>query len=715
MKKFKLIAVLIFISLLPLLNAQQLAFPGAEGFGKYSAGGRSGIVIYVTNLNDAGAGSLREALTSNKGQKRTIVFSVSGTIELQSTIEIKYDSYITVAGQTAPGDGICIKNFPLKVGDSHDIIFRYIRFRLGDEQDCGSETGCDDFDALAFRRSYNIVLDHCSLSWSIDDILDLTVMTGYSSVQWCILHEPLTDSKHSKGSHGYIAGWDGSSYGGGAVFGGGSYHHNLLVSGASRTPRLDKYPGDGGERDLIDIVNNVIYNWSGYGAYGGEAADVNWHNNYHKYGPNTSNKSQIFLPGDTCRMHMDGNYVYGYPNVTADNSKGISASTLLSVSQILQDNPFDVWSIDMQPAIAAYNSVLLHSGAYLPNRDSCDARIVNDVINRTGKIIDSQSEVGGWPVLNSTTAPVDTDLDGMPDHWENKMGLDSSNATDRNIVTANGYTQLELYLNSIEFQKIVPNVIYKYDQNGQILVTWDDIYIGEDTFRVERSIDGSEFVPIGYVLKNISQFVDDSTFQLSEVLQYRVIAVQHGVTESPASEIISATTLELQVEDTIHVGDTLDIKVVFDPQNTTNQLIGWELSQLSDTISELNQSGQFIAKSTGIATVIANLLDGSDVSVSKTIVIEAPVLVKNVMHNWKEMVSIYPNPSRDGLFNVYIDPNLTEVIQINVFDISGRKVYENDIEQKGIISLPFQFENGIYLMNLGYKEHNQNFKIIVSR
>jgi hypothetical protein len=418
------------------------------------------MVVEVTNLKDSGAGSLRQALTTNKGVKRTIVFTVSGTIVLASPIEVKYDSLITIAGQTAPGDGICIRDFPITFSDSKEIIVRYIRSRLGDQQTC---TDCD-IDAISIRKCHHIILDHCSFSWSIDAVTDLTVETGYSTVQYCMIYEALLNSKHSKGAHSMGTGWDGNSHGDHGVFGGGSYHHNLIASCNTRTPRIDSYAGEDntGVRDLVDIVNNVIYNWSGNGAYGGENADVNWQNNYYKYGPNTTSKrNQILQPDGECKVYLLGNYVESYPAVTADNTQGIylystgKVATATQLDTILKSAPFSVWSINMQTAQDAYAKVLAEAGASLPKRDSTDIRVVDNVINRTGKIIDSQSQVGGWAVYSSSTSPVDTDHDGMPDDWENFYGFNPNLATDRNNdADGDGYTNLEEYLNGLPIVKV---------------------------------------------------------------------------------------------------------------------------------------------------------------------------------------------------------------------------------------------------------------------
>ena len=438
--------------------AQQPAFPGAEGFGKYTRGGRGGIVLEVTSLDDSGPGTLRDALLSYKGQKRTIVFRVSGTIELMSPIQVKYDSCITIAGQTAPGDGICIKNYPLTLSDSKHIIVRFIRFRLGDEQSCVSPD-CD-IDAMSVRKCHHIMLDHCSFSWSIDALLDLTVETGYTTVQYCLLSEALLNSKHSKGAHSMAAGWDGNSHGDNGIFGGSTFHHNLIASCNSRTPRLDSYAGENntGKRDLMDVVNNVIYNWDSYGAYGGEHADANWQNNYYKYGPATGKKDQIFQPDQACKLYLSGNHMDGFVLVTADNSKGIYILGTKAIPEqldtILKPVPFNVWPINIEAAEEAYNTVLIQAGAVLPARDSADSRIIRDVINRTGKIIDSQSEVGGWPLLNNGVAPEDTDHDGMPDEWEDSTGLDKNNPDDRNHLDIDGYTMLEKYLNDFDLPAI---------------------------------------------------------------------------------------------------------------------------------------------------------------------------------------------------------------------------------------------------------------------
>jgi pectate lyase len=440
MKKIELISIVaVFLLTLVRLNAQQLAFPTAEGYGKYAKGGRGGVVVEVTNLNDSGAGSFRDAV-QNKIGPRTIVFRVGGIIDLKSQVTLRDDAYVTIAGQTAPGGGICIRNFPLMIQGCQHIVVRYLRSRLGD-------FGTGEDDALSVRTSRNVILDHCSLGWSIDSILDITHNSGDVTVQYCIMSEALVNSRHVKGSHGYAAGWDGKW--------GASYHHNLIAHCVSRTPRLDSYLNDDGTKDLIEIANNVIFNWSSYGAYGGENANVNWQNNYYRYGPETplDRRSWIFGSGADNKMYVNGNYVYAYPSVTADNSLGINyaGKTLDQVrSDVLMTSPFKTMGIEMQTAEDAYRTVLANVGAILPIRDAVDHRIIKDVMDATGGYIDSQDEVGGWPVYEIGVALLDTDHDGMPDTWEDNNSLNKNDAADRNgDLDADGYTNLEEYMNSL--------------------------------------------------------------------------------------------------------------------------------------------------------------------------------------------------------------------------------------------------------------------------
>jgi pectate lyase len=415
------------------------AFPGAEGFGKYTTGGRGGKVIAVTNLNDSGPGSFRAAVEASG--PRMIVFRVSGTIPLESEIKIKNPN-LTIAGQTAPGAGICIKNYQVNF-DTTNMIIRYLRFRPGDEM--GKEQ--DGFGG----KGDQLIIDHCTASWGVDETFSINKGAN-STVQWCLVSESLTKSIHKKGSHGYGGLWGGP---------GGSWHHNILAHHTSRNPRAS----GNAESGLMDCRNNVIYNWGFNSAYGGEMWPRNWINNYYKYGPATDAKvrRRIFLQKDARgKMFLAGNFMWGFPAVTAENWKGVDFqpdgdATLMTLRVT---EPFTVAPVQTQPAEKAFELVLAHAGCSLV-RDSVDQRIVNEIRTGTARfgasyggggkgIIDSQKEVGGWPELRSTPAPADSDHDGMPDDWEKAQQLDSNNPADGALDnTGDGYTNLEKYLNSL--------------------------------------------------------------------------------------------------------------------------------------------------------------------------------------------------------------------------------------------------------------------------
>ncbi|MFL1012129.1 pectate lyase family protein [Flavisericum labens] len=439
----------------------QLAFPTAEGYGKYTKGGRGGTVIEVTNLKDSGKGSLRAAIEAEG--PRTVIFKVSGNIELESPINIK-NPYITIAGQTAPGDGICLKNHPLGIG-ADEVIVRYIRVRPGD-------VSGKDYDAVSSRYVKNIIVDHVSASWSIDECMSIYHCSNIT-VQWCLIAESLSGSNHVKGSHGFGGIW-GSNY--------STYHHNLLAHHSSRNPRMASGSG------YTDYRNNVVYNWGYQSLYGGEAqqkgndkfnfSTFNIVGNYYKPGPATKPGKvsyRIANPGyrnevdDFGKWYVNKNTVEGNEMVSDDNWNG-GVQTDISFDKVKMDEPWEAMPINEQSAEKAYKLVLKEAGAKLPKRDVLDTRIIQevkggyatyegkgykkivDVVNPSKKtgIIDSQTDVGGWPELKSLPAPIDTDHDGIPDTWELKNDLNPKNADDRNNTGKDGYTMLEIYLNSLK-------------------------------------------------------------------------------------------------------------------------------------------------------------------------------------------------------------------------------------------------------------------------
>lgn len=446
------------------VNETAYAFPGAEGFGRNTTGGRGGNVIEVTTLDDSGPGSLRAAISS--AGARIIVFKVLGRIKLNSRLSIK-NGNLTIAGQTAPGDGITITNNTVSI-EADNVIIRHLRFRLGDENRV-------EDDCLGGRNRQNIIIDHCSLSWGVDEIgsfYDIKNLT----IQWSIFSESLYRSVHTKGDHGYGGIWGGQ---------GASFHHNLIAHHSNRNPRFN------GSRysqqpalEVVDFRNNVIYNWGFNSLYGGEGANINIVNNYYKSGPATSSGSVQYrilqytgyyydasVRSDTLyggKFYVNGNHVNGHPNVTADNwTLGVQRDNNATTAQLAAARavaPFNFSEIITQTATEAYDSVLANAGATKPKRDVVDTRIVNEVrtgtvtfggaydsrVGRKSGIIDSQTTVGGFPVFSPASGPVDSDKDGMPDAWERSKGLDPNNADDgKRFNLSTGYTNVEVYINSL--------------------------------------------------------------------------------------------------------------------------------------------------------------------------------------------------------------------------------------------------------------------------
>jgi hypothetical protein len=435
--------------------AELPAFPGAEGFGRVAQGGRGGDVYHVTTLADAGAGSLREGIRSAHGP-RTIVFEVSGTIVLKRALLLD-KSFVTIAGQTAPGDGITLRDYSFQMKKAHDVVVRYMRFRLGDENKPVGTKGGDD--TVVTDDIDRVIFDHCSLSWAIDGTHDLR-RGGNFTLQWCIISEALNHSLHNKGSHAMAASYRDLS-------GDITLHHNLISTCRDRHPTLGsaKEP----PRRIVDFRNNVIYNWSASGTANFADHFINCINNVWRPGPMSDvAKQPIAMKGglpDMAKGHMSGNVFEGRDDFTRDNYAALDFKRWLvsanpssgynyagSVADWRTEVAAELGAAlpQTQSAKDALDVVLARAGASLV-RDAVDGRVVDDVRNRRGKVIDSQREVGGWPALRSKPAPVDTDRDGMPDTWEVARGLDPKNPADGAKVPADGkgYTNLENYLNSL--------------------------------------------------------------------------------------------------------------------------------------------------------------------------------------------------------------------------------------------------------------------------
>jgi hypothetical protein len=440
--------------------AQTTAFPGAEGFGQYTTGGRGGKVFVVNNLNDNGDGSLRQAVEAKV--PRIVVFTVSGTIHLQSKLDIKGN--ITIAGQTAPGDGICLADYSVRLAGDN-IIVRFMRFRMGDKnQKGGMVDGNGSDDAFGGTHRKNIIIDHCSMSWSTDEAF--SVYGGDSTtLQWNLISEPLNYSYHFETGdkdyehHGYGGIWGGKHL---------SAHHNLFAHCNSRNPRFD------GIRNIpeenADFRNNVIYNWGGNNAYAGEGGSYNIVNNYYKYGPSTNKKRQFQIcnPWNKSpkmpygKWYVDGNYVDGSYEVSKNNRAGVTMGEKNTddVAEAMATAPFPIVPVTTQPAKEAFALVLASVGCSLPNRDTLDERIIDDVKSRKGRFIDVQggyahgteyeATVNAWPALQSLPAPPDKDQDGMPDEWETAHKLNPNDAADAAGYTLDKeYTNVEVYINSL--------------------------------------------------------------------------------------------------------------------------------------------------------------------------------------------------------------------------------------------------------------------------
>lgn len=425
----------------PAQPASLPSFPGAEGFGATTPGGRGGKVLFVTTLDDAGPGSLRAACEAEG--PRIVVFRVSGTIALKRPLTVT-KPYLTIAGQTAPGDGICLRDNTFGIA-THDVVVRHLRSRLGDE----TVREADALDVLNGAR--NVVIDHCSATWSIDECLSLSGDNQNITVQWCLIGESLRQSKHAKGAHGY-----GSlARANGPV----TFHHNLWIHNDARNPRMGDNYGRGPNFPTFDVRNNVIYN------FGGTASGltqgilkVNYVANYIRPGPSSRAKTPITTgPKSDMQFFIRDNVFEGNEPLTRDNSQFFSAVELEGARVVRTvEQPFAVPAVKTVSAHDAVELVLTSVGASLPKRDAVDARLVGHVRTRGGKMINSQTEVGGWPELKSTAAPADSDNDGMPDEWETKHRLNPRESADATTdADKDGYTNVEEFLNGTDPQQFV--------------------------------------------------------------------------------------------------------------------------------------------------------------------------------------------------------------------------------------------------------------------
>ena len=485
------------------VDAQTLAFPTAEGYGKFAKGGRGGKVVFVENLDDYIAynnieepipGCFRWALKQYPGEPLTIIFRVSGTILLKPYIvsgrnqnDIRSSRpNLTIAGQTAPGEGITIRNSKVNLGGSVDLIVRNVRFRIGENAADGTfipggSMGCEN--------AVNVIFDHCVFGWSGEE--NITMYDNrFTTVQWSMMHEGLYDDGHGKGNR---------SYGGQCGGVNSTWHHNLFAHNQSRSPRLNGARTDNETRVFIEFINNVIYNWgSSGGIYGADinvgstrSHTANYVGNYYKPGPATPSTKYFFSNyivngANYPKWYLSGNYMHEVPSANTNNwnafeirwsgSPGtalptkadLASDTLLFPPSNIYYNAawigYEPYRINISSAENAYQSILEKVGTY--NRDSVERRIIRELKDGTATfkasrgtfgIIDKSTDAEGFLTYKQAEPPVDADRDGMADNWEVANGLNPNNSEDRNLVTPEGYTALEVYLNSLMGEYIVPN------------------------------------------------------------------------------------------------------------------------------------------------------------------------------------------------------------------------------------------------------------------
>ena len=531
-------AAALFCLMAAIVCAGPVAFPGAEGAGRFSTGGRGGDVYEVTTLANSGPGSIVDAVS--KGN-RTIVFRVSGTIDLGGII-LRPKSNTTIAGQTAPGDGICLKG-RIHISGVSNIVVRYLRVRV-------NEGGANSSgDAIDIESGSHIIIDHVSASYARDETISCQDGSDKVTVQWCILSEALTYENHSYGS--LIRGQYGEKK---------SYHHNLYAHNKGRNPRPGNYTSAALDPEglYFDFRNNVVYNWAG--GHPGYNADKNTISRYNFVG-------NVFIRGaessGTKAFKEDAKGAYAW---WAGNAHGATYHTVALpsdqwslvtfngfVAAEITDYKARSYEIPMEPvtttsAVQARDEVLSYAGASFPLRDIVDARIVSDVRNGTGRSIattDAQPE-GAWPTLYSLPAPTDSDRDGMPDAWEWANGLDPSIADDRNFYTLHlDYTNLEVYLSSIlaadlDAPSAPAGLIAAADESSVRLDWADNAEVDLAGYYVYRSATSGG----GYVKLNASPRIDssfeDSEVTLGEVYYYRVTAVDTSANESDFSDEAAA-------------------------------------------------------------------------------------------------------------------------------------------------------------------------------
>jgi hypothetical protein len=651
MKKLLLIISSLFV-LLPIMatEEQQLAFPTAEGFGRFATGGRmtdpaiGANVYYVTRLDDCTdvnlvEGTLRWALRTGDDTPRTILFKVGGTIKLTSKLKFAHPN-VSILGQSAPGGGICISGANIYVC-KNNVIIRYVRFRAGDEAN-------SNYSALDIENIQNCIIDHCSFSWSMEE--NVTMYDNkYTTMQWCILSEPLYYSRHKKGERGYGAQWGGEH---------SSYHHNLFAHCVGRVPQINGVNSDktSGHDFYVDeeIVNNVIYNAkSGEATYNGRLiaannpdayVNINHYKNYYKPGPVTlrsgsSNRlfcviynggctgvSKWFIDGNKYETNSySGSINHDNDGVNQNNWKDYGTSSggikfktsipdTLTWESYKLNEPSVNSGIKTTSADIAYSDVIAKAGCRLPVLDEVDARILAEAAGEqeplikssiTGKtycgvlgVVNSQNDLkpenadatwSAWPDLSAFVDEneiVDTDVDGLPDNYDDANGLNKNDAADGRAIAENGYSNLENYMNSLENALVAPqNLVGKRTENS-IALTWQDKCKDETGFILERAEVGEadlNFESVATLSANETSFIDNAVSEDKKYI-YRLRSVRN----LEESKNIRTTVYPIKGAGVQNVEKTLNFTI---SPNPTKDFVKISSEENLDKISLFTSSG----------------------------------------------------------------------------------------------------------------------------
>ncbi len=472
---FSIFSFLFHLCAMPLSVEALPAFPGAEGFGAESVGGRGGQVVKVTNLNDSGPGSLREAVQTSARHyangstyqyetmeeyetrleatgHRIVVFEVSGILNLESELLINIP-YLTIAGQTSPG-GILVTGFQTTI-NTHDIIMQHLRFRVGSHRigDGANPESLDSFDILgqhwAVMESYNIMIDHCSFSWGVDETFTISGGVLTTTIQWCIISEGLSHAGHPKGEHSKGLLVSGKYVNPTTV----TLHHNYIAHNTDRSPQL--YAPEGVNM-LVDGVNNVSYNWKGgLSPYSGAAAKVNWIQNFAKQGANSNAYAFEFAHAypltPAPQLYVHGNIGSTRLHQSAPHwNVGVDWHNQLLSEAFRRMTPWATPPVTTTQMSHDYAlKILEHAGATHPVRDSVDQRVILDFQEGTGTIRDNVVYPDDFPTFENLSAPTDTDNDGMEDKWEKTLGLNTTTDDSGGDHDGDGYTNIEEYLHSL--------------------------------------------------------------------------------------------------------------------------------------------------------------------------------------------------------------------------------------------------------------------------